>query len=149
MVEGSVLEEDWMEALIQSDQPTLFLAEGLFMYLPKKEVIQTVANICERVQSGQLVAEMVKDTYTRGFNKWLLGFKFKRELGFDEPLTYHCGIKDSDEVECWHPKIKLVDDWNYLNSGSDKLGFERHLLHFKKLSKVQWTARYIIGDTHV
>lgn len=74
---------------------------------------------------------MVRVNYTRGFNKWLVGFIFKYELGFDEPLSYHCGVSDSDEVKTWHPKLKLIDDWIYLNSDSEKLGFERQPRHFK------------------
>ena len=116
------------------------------MYQPKEDVRALISVMGQRVKTGQLVAEMVSEKYTRGINKRLLAFKFKYELGFGKPMTYQCGIKDSDEMEEWSPSLHLIDDWSYFDADTKKLGWVRMFRHFKSFRKVQWTVRYRIGQ---
>lgn len=146
LVGRSVLDPAWMDDVLADGQPVILLAEGLFMYLPKPEVKALVAALGQRVTTGQLVAEVVNERYTRGFNKWVVGFKFKHELGFGQAMSYDCGITGSDELEAWSPRLHLIDDWIYFDADTDKLGWARILRHVKAYRKVQWTVRYRIGD---
>jgi O-methyltransferase involved in polyketide biosynthesis len=146
LVARSVLDPTWMEIVLADEQPVILLAEGLFMYLPKPEVQALVAAMGQGVTTGQLVAEVVNESYTRGFNKWVVGYKFKHELGFGQAMSYSCGIKDSNELEAWSPRLHLIDDWSYFDADTDKLGWARLAGRFKAYRQVQWTVRYRIGD---
>ena len=64
MVGCSVLDEQWINAAMAGGRPTLFLAEGLFMYLPKANVRELLSSLAQRVKTGQLVAEMAHEKYT-------------------------------------------------------------------------------------
>jgi O-methyltransferase involved in polyketide biosynthesis len=143
---SSVLAYEWLDAILAHDNPVVILAEGLFMYLPKQDVKALLLEMGRRVRSGQLVVEMVNEKYTRGINQRLVAFKFKYELGFDEPLAYHCGIKDSDEIEAWSAKLHLIDDWCYFDAATNKLGWMRIFGRFEAFRKTQWIARYRIGE---
>ena len=141
----SVFDHTWIDVILADNSPILLLAEGLFMYLPKQDVKELCAELGRRVKTGQLVAEVVHEKYTHGINGWLVGFKFKHELGFDQSMTYQCGIKDSDEPEAWSPRLHLIDDWCYFDADEEKLGLMRTFRHFNSFRKAQWTARYRIG----
>jgi len=146
MLACSVLDHRWLDEVVVPDRPVLLLAEGLFMYLPYADVQELVMVIGERIALGQLVAEFVKESYTRGFNKRLVAFKFKHEIGFDEGMTYRCGLKTSKEIERWSPNIHHIDDWSYFDAGEKKLGLYRWVGTIGSFKWVQWTARYRIGS---
>lgn len=143
MLGCSVFDRSWIETVIDHQQPVMLLAEGLFMYLPHQELKDLLIYIAENIKYGQLVAEVVKESYTRGFNKWLVEFKFKHELKFNRPVPYQSGLFDSDDLGKWSPRLHLIDDWSYFDSDSKKIGLIRY---FKMFRKVQWTIRYRIGN---
>jgi O-methyltransferase involved in polyketide biosynthesis len=57
MVGCSVLDFSWMDAVPDLERPVMFQAEGLFMYLPKEEVVGLVREMARRVRTGEPVAE--------------------------------------------------------------------------------------------
>lgn len=142
MLGCSVFDRSWIDCVLEHQKTVILLAEGLFMYLPAQELKELLAVIAERITYGQLVAEVVHESYNRGFKKWLVDFKFKHELNFDRPVSYQFDISDSDELEQFSSRLKLISDWSYFDSGYKKLGVLRY---FKIYCKVQWTIRYQIG----
>lgn len=146
MVGRSVLDYEWMDFMLADENPVILLAEGLFMYLPSQDVRALLSVVGQRVKTGQLIAEVVNEKYTRGFNKWLIYFKLRYEIGFDNPPAYLCGIRDSDELEKWSPRLHFMDDWVYFDVDTEKLGWARLLRYFKTFRKTQWTVRYRIGE---
>ncbi len=146
MIGCSVLDPQWLNAALAGGRPTIFLAEGLFMYLPKAEVRELLEALAQRVRTGQLVAEMMHDKYTRGFNQRLASFKFKHELGFDNPPIYRCGITHSRELESWSPRLHYIDDWCYFDVKTPKLGWQRMFGRIPSFRYTQWTIRYRIGE---
>jgi len=146
MVGCSVLDYEWMDSILVDENPVILLAEGLFLYLLPQDVRALLLVMGQRVRAGQLIAEMVNEKYTKGFGKWLLAFKFRYELGFDNPPAYKCGIRDSDELEKWSPRLHFMDDWIYFDVDTEKLGWARMLRYFKTFRKSQWTVRYRIGE---
>jgi O-methyltransferase involved in polyketide biosynthesis len=61
MVAASVLDEDWLPAVAQSQGPYFFVAEGVLVYLPEEQAMATLARIAARFP-GALIA---LDTYPR------------------------------------------------------------------------------------
>jgi len=59
------------------------------------------------------------------------------------PVVLRNGWWTCDELERFSPRLKLINDWSYFDSGYKKLGFLRY---FKIYRKVQWTIRYQIGS---
>ena len=61
MIAASVLDEDWLPAVAQSQGPYFFVADGVLVYLPQDQVMATLARIAARFP-GALVAF---DTYPK------------------------------------------------------------------------------------
>ena len=61
MVAASVLDEDWLPAVAQSQGPYFFVADGVLVYLPEEQVMAALARIAARFP-GALIA---LDTYPR------------------------------------------------------------------------------------
>ncbi len=61
MIAASVLDEDWLPAVAQSQGPYFFVADGVLVYLPEEQVMATLARIAARFP-GALIA---LDTYPK------------------------------------------------------------------------------------
>jgi O-methyltransferase involved in polyketide biosynthesis len=61
MVAASVLDEDWLPAVAQSQGPYFFVAEGVLVYLPEDQVMAALARIAARFPWALIAL----DTYPR------------------------------------------------------------------------------------
>jgi len=103
----SVLDTAWIDQVTTNgNENFLLLAEGLFMYLPKEEVVQLIQVIAERFSNSQLVFDTVHEKYTRGIWKWLTNWNWRKVLHLDFNYTY--GIKDPSEIENYGNGLKIT-----------------------------------------
>ncbi len=72
MIGNSVLDATWI-GTIQSmaKERVLFLAEGLFMYLPKNEVVRVFKRLSEEFSDSQIVFEVVHEDTQKGYGRRL------------------------------------------------------------------------------
>ena len=84
MIAASVLDEDWLPAVAQSQGPYFFVADGVLVYLPEDQVMATLTRIAGRFP-GSLIA---LDTYPKQT------FDRQRRLaaskGFDARWAWSC-----------------------------------------------------------
>lgn len=138
----SVLDHRWIETVKSHNKPVMFIAEGLFMYLPQSEVEALIKKLSEDFKESILLCEIVNKKYTVGFNKKIVDFKMNKELKFGDKVTYDFGLNDSYELEKLSPTIKLIDEWAYLDADEEKLGWMKMFKNMKVFRTTQWTARY-------
>ncbi len=111
----SVLGLSWLDKVTsKSDKNVLFLAEGLFMYLPKMEVTNIFMAISKRFYRSQIVLEVVTEKYTRGIWKKIIERKIKRLLGLDAGSSYNFGVTNAFELETYGNGLKVIDEWSYV-----------------------------------
>jgi len=141
LLEDSVLDEGWIRKVreIQSSK-ILFLAEGLFMYLPKKEVIRTLVRMADSFQSSRLVMEVVAEKYTRGFRKKIVERKLRKGAGSTAGDYYQFGIREAAEPESYHPGIKMLGEWSYFEDPDVKPAILKLFKHSRALSKTQYSV---------
>lgn len=146
MIGCSVLEDRWIEEIraIQ-DQEVLFLAEGLFMYLPKQPVEHLFHKLSETFTRSQIVFEVVTDKYTRGLWKKLVESKIKRATGTGAGSSYQFGLREAQEIESYGKHIRVMDEWSYFEDPDIKPGFLRLFRHMRAMTRAQWTIRASIG----
>jgi methyltransferase (TIGR00027 family) len=138
----SVLEDTWKERLAaRGAAHILFLAEGLFMYLPEKEVIKLFQDLASGFQKSQMVFEVVNRKYTRGFRKKMVESKMKRRGGSTAGQSYSYGIRQGKDIEAYADNLKVLEEWSYFEAPDVRPGFLRFLGHFKSFSRTQWTVR--------
>lgn len=142
MIGNSVLDDSWIKqiATMQKDH-LLFLAEGLFMYLPKSEVIKIFKRLSETFSKSQIVFEIVNERYTKGIWKKTVEMKMKRSLGTRAGSSYNCGLKKATDIEAYGKNIKVIEEWSYFEDIDLKPRILRLFRHSKFLSKTQWTIK--------
>lgn len=142
----SVLDDDWMEKIlaIQSEN-ILFIAEGLFMYLPQKDVEELFNKISEKFSRSQIVFEVVIKKYTTGIWKKIVENKMKRQLGTAAGSSYQFGVENAAEVETYGKNIKVADEWSYFEDDDINPGIYRLFKNFKFFTRTQWTIKALIG----
>jgi methyltransferase (TIGR00027 family) len=141
MIEESVLDERWIQVVrkMQTDN-VLFLAEGLFMYLPKEEVVQTLARMAESFSNSRLVMEVIAEKYTRGFRKKMVERKIRKGAGSTAGDYYQFGIKEAADLESFHPGIKVKGEWSYFEDPDVKPAILKLFKHSRALSKTQYSV---------
>lgn len=142
MIGCSVLDYRWIDELasIQKEH-VLFLAEGLFMYLPEKEVLALFKRLASTFSHSQIVFEIVNQKYTHGFRKKMLELKMKRNSGTMAGSSYLYGLGKSAEIEEYAENIRVLEEWSYFEDPDLRPKSMQILKHFKAFSRTQWTIR--------
>lgn len=146
MIGCSVLEDGWVEEIQSIQNETiLFLAEGLFMYLPKPDVIRVFNRLAETFSRSQIVFEVVNEKYTKGIWKKSVERKMRRSAGTTAGSSYEFGLRDAREVEAYGGNIKVVEEWSYFEDEDILPKYLRLFRNVKFMSKTQWTIKATLG----
>ena len=144
---ASVLDPAWLDALpALAPPPYLFVAEGLFMYLPAADVRDVVVALRRRFPGSELVCEVFNNLWLRPRMKPIVDRKLQRQFAFGDDNTFQSGLDDSDDMEAWADGIHLLDEWSYFDDGEPKLGALNLMRHVPILRKTQWTVHYGLGE---
>jgi methyltransferase (TIGR00027 family) len=137
----SVLEKEWI-GKVKEMQPerVLFIAEGLFMYLPKEKVIRTLTSLAAEFSQSRIVMEVIAEKYTRGFRKKMVEKKMRKGAGSTAGDFYQYGIRSPKEPEAYHPGIKLNRVWSYYEDPDIKPAFLKIFKHIKSIAQTQYTV---------
>jgi O-methyltransferase involved in polyketide biosynthesis len=147
-IASSVLDLAWLEQL--PDEPGgrfLFLAEGLFPYLPSDGVRALVTTLNARYPGAELVAEIAHRRIVRTSQSRLGRGKFRRQFGVSGDIVYQFGLEDSREMEGWAPGLTFLDHWTYFDEDEPKLGWMRWFAWWPLFRWAQWTVHYRLGAT--
>ena len=121
-------------------EKVLFLAEGLLMYLPKKEVVRLFNRLSRNFRHSRILFEVVNERYTRGIWKKMVVFKMKRSLGSDAGASYSFGVRDAKEIESYGSGIRVAGEWSYFEEKEIKPSLLKLFRHLKFLTRTQWTV---------
>lgn len=143
MMGASVLDHSWIDRVNPGgNKRALLLAEGLFMYLPKAEVVSLFGAISRKFRDSRMVFEVVTEQYTRGIWKRLVAMKVKRELGLDAGSSYDFGIRNAREVESYGEGLKVSGEWSYMEDPDVR----PKVLKYLGLSRTQWTVTVGVNE---
>jgi len=142
----SVLDFAWMDELpSEPGSKLLFVAGGLFMYLPPEGVRALVNTLAARFPGSELVAEVASARAVKMLASPMGRGKFRRQFSLSENVVYSFGMDDSREFENWAPGIEFLGDWTYFEEDEPKLGWYRWFAGWELISRVQYTVRYRLG----
>jgi len=142
-IASSVLDHSWTDELREKHEgPFLFLAEGLFMYLPQEEVKKLVIGLHQTFPGSELACEVANSMIQKTPLRQLTRFKMRKQLHLGKGAFYSSGLGRSDEMEEWAPGIKYLDDWSFFDEAEKKLGWMRFMRRIPFIRKVQWTVHY-------
>ena len=142
-IAASVFEYAWMDEVAKiGNRPVLFMAEGVFMYLDGKKVKDLILKLQSRFPGSELVCEVVTEFFTRKPWNKMVALKMNTQLGVGKDAAFTFGIKNSREMETWHPGIEYLDDWSYFDTRHPRLGWVGTMGKMKFMRKVQYTVHY-------
>ena len=145
MIAQSVLDFGWMNQIEKIKQPKLFLAEGIFMYLPEEDVRRLVLELQRRFPDSDLICELTNKAWTEGFWGKIAAMKMKQRLHMNEDAGFQFGVNDARELESWGKGIEFKEKWFYMDDNHPKLGWLRFFRKWKVFRNGQYTARYHLG----
>jgi methyltransferase (TIGR00027 family) len=146
LVGCSVLEERWIrEVQAIQDRQVLLLAEGLFMYLPQKEVEGLFRRISALFSESAIVFEVVNKLYTQGIWKRMVEYKMKRSAGTEAGSSYAFGVKDRCEIESYGRQLRVVEQWSYFEDADIRPKVLHLFRNFRFLTRTQWTIKALVG----
>lgn len=136
LIGASVLDPSWIAQVTASgNRHFLLVAEGLFMYLPKTEVIGLWQRIVAAFDESQLVFEVVTEKYTKGLWKQIVKWKIRTELGLNAGSSYNFGLKYGKEIEHFAPGLVVLDEWSYVEDPD----VYPKVIKYMNLQRSQWT----------
>jgi O-methyltransferase involved in polyketide biosynthesis len=143
---SSVLELAWLDLLPKEPGGHfLFVAEGLFMYLPPEGVRTLVIALRDRFPGTELLAEVAHHRIVRQMQSRFGRGKFRRQFSLSSDVVYRFGMGDGREMESWAPGITLLDEWTYFDENDPRLGWMRAMGAIPLFRKSQWTVHYRLG----
>lgn len=145
-IRSSVLDFTWMDHIEQKNKPTLFIAEGLLMYLPKEEVKKLILDIQKKFPNSEFICEVANSYIIKMLKRKLWRRKFQRDFHLGENATFLFGITDSTEMEEWGPGIEFIEEWTYFDEKEKKLGWINLFGKIEKLRKAQWIVKYRLNS---
>ena len=111
----SVLDLDWMKKVKEKKtNKVLFIAEGLLMFFSEIEVKYLLQNIRDNFIDSEIIFDSVGIFLAQNSRK------SSEILGIN--VSYKWGIKSLLEMETWGKRIKLVNQWHYLDRHKTRLG---------------------------
>jgi len=146
LIAGSVLEENWMGEIraIQREE-VLFLAEGLFMYLPGAGVRRVFERLADSFSNSEIVSEAVHAKYTRGWRKKALESKMRRRFGSEAGSAYLFGLRSAKEIEAFAPGIRVLEEWSWFEDDDIRPAIFKLFRGLKSVTRTQWTIRAVLG----
>ncbi len=137
LISCSVLDTSWIDTVTKrGNNNILLLAEGLFMYLPKNDVIKLLKTISERFNNSQIALEVTNEKYTRGLWKKIIRRKINSQLGFDAGSLFKFGVRNAQEIESYGDGIKVVEEWIYTETEEVRPKIAKYLTP----KRSQWTV---------
>ena len=142
----SVLEFDWMDQL--PDDPGerfLFVAEGLFPYLPEDGLRDLVTELHKRFPGAELVAEFASRKVARLMSGRLGRGKLRRRFGLSDDFWFRSGLTNPREPETWAEGIKLLDEWCYFDESEPRIDWMRPFTRLEVVGRPLFVGRYRLG----
>lgn len=143
LMAASVTDPLWMDSLSsRPGEPILFLAEGLFMYLPEAEIKALVRRLQARFPGCELVCEVIHRRWLDPWLAWMLRLNLRTQLALGPDAMFRFGIREARELEAWGSGIHFLDDWSILDAEFREIGWVKAGAPFTSIRNTQWLVHY-------
>lgn len=142
LLAASVTAPGWLDALGESPSPTLFLAEGLFMYLTEDQVRSLVLGLQSRFPGSELLFEAINRRWLDPSVYWLVRRKLQRQFGLGPDAIFRFGLATGRDLETWGSGIHLLEEWSFMDESWRDVGWVKAFAGFEIFRKAQWLVHY-------
>lgn len=116
-IAASLLDTDWMDELCtrHPEGDFIFVVEGVLMYFYEKQVKVVIQNISRRFGGGELWFDVCGTMMSK--------HGVKPDSLRKHEAQIRSGITDGHLVEQWEPRLRLLDQANYMKFFRSRWGF--------------------------
>ncbi|MFD2178547.1 class I SAM-dependent methyltransferase [Veronia pacifica] len=139
MIEGSVLDKEWIEPVVKLGKPTLFLSEAVLIYLEEHQVKQAIVQIADAFPEAWFVTDMCKSSMTTA------QAHKKNMARFGVKTWFKWACDDPTLLTHWHHDIAFVSTQSIADASPDivaKMPFIWRTL----LRVTPFIVRYLMKD---
>jgi len=140
-ISSSVFDFEWLSGL-DPQVPLLLLAEGVFMYCREVDIRELFKQLTNRISQFEFLFEVFNKRWLTGWRGQIVQQKLKKQLNFGKDAMFGFGLTESNELEAWHPDLKLLTEWSYLDSNHPAFGTMRYFRKLEFMRKMQWSMYY-------
>jgi O-methyltransferase involved in polyketide biosynthesis len=103
----SVLDTSWIDKVTKNGNAGfLFLAKGLFPWIPQQDATRLLQVIAHRFTRSQLVLDMVPEKYTKGIWKKLI--RLRARIDWDLDVSWVFCINNPNDIEAYGNGLKVI-----------------------------------------
>ncbi len=132
---ASVTDLEWLLSLAP-DTPTLLQAEGVFMYLARRDIHRCFLAWSRYFQQAALVSELTYQHWIPLLRSPLAQKIFQCKMQTQDAVSFQGGLLSPQEPEQWSSRIRYLKHWTY----GEAFG-----LRFLKAASPLWTGHYNLG----
>ena len=114
MIAKSVFDYRWIHEIPKS-KPVLIIAEGVFMYFTKKEVIELIDKLVEAFHGAEMLVETIPNSLVKQSKKQDL---IKKQYQMN--VQFNWGVKNGRDLEKLNKQIKFIEEWHYFDCHRDR-----------------------------
>lgn len=103
----SIFDRSWFNTISDTRLPTLFIAEGLFMYFNPTEVKLFLNDISSWFTGSEMLLEIISPTVSK-MSRW-------HDSVSKTEATFKWGIKESKQLTLLCSNLSVLNEWNYLD----------------------------------
>jgi methyltransferase (TIGR00027 family) len=108
LIACSVLDPAWIDKVTsKGNRDFLLLAEGLFYYFSKQDVVKILQEVARRFERSQLVMDTAPESYSRGLMKWLISLESR---AWDIDVSFISGMKNPREIETFANGFQVIGE---------------------------------------
>lgn len=133
----SVFDFSWMDTVAKSKNPTLFISEGVLVYLDPEKVKSLVLELAKRFKGSELVFDCMSKVSMRMHNSNKILRKTHASLNFY--------LNDGREMETWGKGIHHLETWYYLDEIEERTRSIRWMRWIPPLNRLSYILRYQLG----
>ncbi|HSN73640.1 MAG TPA: methyltransferase domain-containing protein [Anaerolineae bacterium] len=138
-IASSAFDLAWLDQIpIEPGQPCLFVSEGVLLYFPEYEVRRLVLALRERFPESELIFDSAPWILTRA------GWLHPALRALKQNVSW-C-MRAGDDLEAWHPAIRLLEDWHYFDQPEPRLGLARLGRFIPTFRTGYRVVRYRLGE---
>ena len=135
----SFLEDDWLE-VIEVGSNVLFMAAGVFYYFEEPQIKAFIVRLIDRYPGSEIVFDASSPLGVKVCNK-----KVIESSGLGEQSHLVWGLKRTDDVASWDPRIRIIGTYYYYRTRVPGLR-NKAMGMLADLLRIQYMIHLRLGD---
>lgn len=115
MLEKSIFDPAWPQAIQRDDRPVLIIAEGVLMYFTEPEIKELLARLASEFPQAEMLFEILSPLLVKNSRR--------HDSVSKTNASFQWGVASGKMVEALHENIRFLEEWNYFDYHRNRWGW--------------------------